>query len=117
MKNEDEAKKTIAGLEVRIEKALKCLRNTHSLPPELEDLCHLAPKGRKAHVSFVRSGRDREIRRIAPVGYWEPESYQVLIRYGRTEEDTSGRGHPGLGEQRVRIKGIPLSQTVLDERR
>ncbi len=97
MKYADEASRTIEDLQVRIEKALKCLRNAPSLPPELEDLRHLAPKGLEPQVSFIRSDKDRKIRKIrrnAAVDYWQPGNCQALIAYERREEDSPGSDRP-----------------------
>ena len=95
MKPITEPKKTIAELQAGIEKALKALRNTSDLPPELADLRHLAPEGLEPQVSLVRPDPDhkdrkvRKIRRNAAAEYWQPGDCQALIGYERRDEAPS----------------------------
>ena len=124
MKYADETSRTIEDLQVRIEKALRCLRDTSSLPAELEDLRHLAPKGFDPRVSLIRSDSVRKIRKIrgnAAVDNWQPGNCQALIGYERGKKDAYEPDRPVLGDQTsrrlIRIKGIPLSQTILEGRR
>ena len=106
MKRVDGTSRTIEDLQVQIEKALKCLRNASSLPPELEDLRHLAPKGLEPQVSLIRSDKDRKIRKIrrnAAADYWQPGDCQALIGYERREEGSSG-------SDRTAVAGQPSGQ-------
>ena len=92
MKPKTEPKRTIEELQLGIEKALKFLRNTSNLPPELADLRHLAPKGLEPHVSLVRPDADRRVRKIrrnAAAEYWQPADCQALIGYERRDEAPS----------------------------
>ena len=106
MKRLDGTSRTIEDLQVQIEKALKCLRNASSLPPELEDLRYLAPKGLEPQVSLVRPDKDRKIRKIrrnAATHYWQPGDCQALIGYERREEGSSG-------SDRAAVAGQPSGQ-------
>ena len=84
--------KTIAEIQAGIERALKALRNTSDLPPELADLRHLAPKGLEPQVSLVRPDTDRRVRKIrrnAAAEYWQPAECQALIGFERKDEAAS----------------------------
>ena len=102
MKHVTESSSTIEDLQVRIEKALRCLRSADSLPPELVDLRHLAPDGLEPQVSFVRLDKDRKIRKIrrsAAADYWQPGNCQALIAYERREEGSSDSDRAAAANQ------------------
>ena len=60
----------------------------------------MAPKGLEPQVSFVRSDKDRKIRKIrrnAAADYWQPGDCQALIGYER--EDSSGSDRTAVVDQ------------------
>jgi hypothetical protein len=134
------AEKTISDYQSEIEAALDRLPVLAAqLPPALKPLLRLAPrKGLRAQVSLRRgtTAKDsRQVKQSAPASGWLPDSGFVAISYlpSSAEDDRSAvstvedvQDSPAVPAQTpesrsgfnpIAMRGEPLSQTALRERR
>ena len=80
--------RTIADVQVEIQRALNSLERLRDLPPELQALRYLVPKGVLPEVSLRYRDDNRKIRRNASANYWKPDSCQAVITYKTEGERT-----------------------------
>ena len=81
--------RTIADVQVEIQRALNSLERLRDLPPELQALRYLVHEGAVPEVSLRYRGDNRKIRRNASADYWKPDSCQAVITYETEGERTA----------------------------